>query len=195
MKKLLSLAIGVAVAAATLIAGCVLPEKTDKTNTALGKITTKGLELAQVGTPFANIFVPQRDSLRISDSTAMQEGFVWLVKTVRTPHSEFVFESEAVSESERATLPLKNIARVRIVMPEVHTPEGVGIGSTVADLVEKFTADSLKAEGIPSYQKIQIASPRGHFVYLIDDPAGTAPAQQPIGAIAPTAKVSMLVVM
>lgn len=183
--------------AALFFAACVLPEKQDKTVTALGKINKNGLELAQIGSPFANIYIPERDSLKVKDSTVVAEDFMWLVKTITTPHGEFVFESEAVSAAERELLPKKNIARVRITVPNVQTPEGVGIGSTVADLIGKFTADSLSAIAIPEYKKIQIASPRGHFVYLIDDfgSGATQPVRVPLATIPTSAKVTWLVMM
>ena len=148
----------------------------------LNRICDSGLAFAQLGQEVALMEGEGLSVTHIEDSTELEGGYIWLQRTLHFPDGFILLEGEFLQEKdyrpEKISQSLLN--RIQIQTPSFSTEKDIRIGSTIAELSQKFEGSepTLFSFGAfeefrnnPEYEVLQIKfEEEPHINYLTPDP-------------------------
>lgn len=125
-----------------------------------------GLLGISLGMALDSLVLPPETSVEETVETA--EGYQWRIKTLFFANGrKAIVEGDFVTEGDpQNKLPASRVNRVIIDHPDFQTADGIRIGKSFADLIQKYGTENLEAYYIAGYDVIDVRvldMPRLHF--------------------------------
>ncbi|MEM7368247.1 MAG: hypothetical protein AAF587_06560 [Bacteroidota bacterium] len=111
------------------------------------------------------------EDVRVEDSVEQKGGYVWVTRNLHLKTASVLLEGNFIDENlvTDSLLQESTINRIRIHDPAFQTSQGVGIGSTVKELIEHLGEESLGITPIPDFGYVDLQLGQSHIHFLIKD--------------------------
>ncbi|MEZ4829985.1 MAG: hypothetical protein R3C61_27435 [Bacteroidia bacterium] len=134
-------------------------------------ICESGLNFVRLGDYVSDVRLSTLSEAQVQDSLENGNGYIWLVRTLHMPEGKIIVEGEFLDErfASDSLISASKVNRIRVESPMFRTPADLHVGSTLAQLLEKYDAASIQVFSLPEYESINIQVGAEHYLYLIRD--------------------------